>query len=122
MTSSAINTLTSTDVLSLAEQSDDALDFDDAQSISGRNIDPKKLAMLLRVKFGAGAYDIHVSTLQTTRDKPHEWEHELTGIADNAELVLYHRSAKVVNSESRFPPGILKADTIQGEIAKCRRR
>ncbi|KAI4662996.1 uncharacterized protein J4E79_004308 [Alternaria viburni] len=60
MTSSAINTLTSTDVLSLAEQSDDALDFDDAQSISGRNIDPKKLAMLLRVKFGAGAYDIHI--------------------------------------------------------------
>lgn len=31
------------------------------QAISGRNINPTKLISLLRTKFGAGAYDIHVS-------------------------------------------------------------
>jgi hypothetical protein len=44
------------------EYDDDLSDFEDAQSISGTNIDPTKLTMLLRIKFGAGAYDIHVST------------------------------------------------------------
>ena len=43
------------------EYDDDSSDFEDVQSISGTNIDPTKLTMLLRVKFGAGAYDIHVS-------------------------------------------------------------
>jgi hypothetical protein len=41
---------------------DDCLsDLEEAQSISGSNIDPAKLATLLRIKFGAGSYDIHVS-------------------------------------------------------------
>jgi hypothetical protein len=47
---------------------DDCLsDLEEAQSISGSNIDPAKLATLLRIKFGAGTYDIHVSTAQRTR-------------------------------------------------------
>ncbi|CAN9178209.1 hypothetical protein CC77DRAFT_1095782 [Alternaria alternata] len=81
MTVSVINTLAETALSSLVEQDHEVVDFEDAQSISGRNIDPDMLTMLLRVKFGAGAYDIHVN---------------------NAELILYHRSAKIVkrgNSE-----------------------
>lgn len=31
------------------------------QSISGSNIDTEKLSMLLRTKFGAGAYNLRVS-------------------------------------------------------------
>lgn len=42
------------------ETSDDLPDFNAAQSISGRNIDSGKLSALLRTKFGAGAYDIHI--------------------------------------------------------------
>ncbi|KAH6846402.1 hypothetical protein B0T12DRAFT_486737 [Alternaria alternata] len=81
MTVSVINTLAETALSSLVEQDHEVVDFEDAQSISGRNIDPDMLTMLLRVKFGAGAYDIHVN---------------------NAELILYHRFAKIVkrgNSE-----------------------
>jgi len=41
---------------------DDEEDYlEDAQSISGSNIDPARLAALLRIKFGVGTYDIHVS-------------------------------------------------------------
>jgi hypothetical protein len=42
------------------EQVDDCSYWDDAQSISGNNIDPEKLLMMLRIKFGAGAYDLLV--------------------------------------------------------------
>ncbi|RII24626.1 hypothetical protein CUC08_Gglean011636 [Alternaria sp. MG1] len=59
MTVSVINTLAETALSSLVEQDHEVVDFEDAQSISGRNIDPDMLTMLLRVKFGAGAYDIH---------------------------------------------------------------
>lgn len=45
------------------------LDLEDAQSISGKNIDPAKLRTLLRIKFGGG-YDIHVSTLHQIRSMP----------------------------------------------------
>lgn len=41
-------------------------DWADAQSISGSNIDPAKLTMLLRIKFGGGAYDFHVSTASSS--------------------------------------------------------
>jgi hypothetical protein len=41
--------------------------LEDIQSISGRNIDPTKLTMLLRIKFGAGAYDIHVRLPKAAR-------------------------------------------------------
>ena len=34
------------------------------QDISGRNINQTKLTALLRMKFGVGAYDIHVSCSQ----------------------------------------------------------
>jgi hypothetical protein len=49
---------------SMTEQDEDDYlsDLEEAQSISGSNIDPAKLATLLRIKFGAGTYDIHVST------------------------------------------------------------
>lgn len=47
----------------LTEQSIDISHENDTQSISGNNIDPAKLARLLRVKFGAGSYGLHVSTL-----------------------------------------------------------
>ncbi|OWY50958.1 hypothetical protein AALT_g4244 [Alternaria alternata] len=60
MTVSVINTLAETALSSLVEQDHEVVDFEDAQSISGRNIDPDMLTMLLRVKFGAGAYDIHI--------------------------------------------------------------
>ena len=66
MTVSVINTLAETALSSLVEQDHEVVDFEDAQSISGRNIDPDMLTMLLRGKFGAGAYDIHVSTSRTT--------------------------------------------------------
>jgi hypothetical protein len=45
---------------SLDEYEEDCSDLEDAQAISGKHIDPRKLAMLLRIKFGAGTYDIHV--------------------------------------------------------------
>jgi len=46
----------------LEEDSDGAPnDLDIAQSISGSNIDSGKLTTLLRIKFGAGAYNIRVS-------------------------------------------------------------
>lgn len=35
-------------------------DLEYAQSISGSNIDSRKLSELLRIKFGAGAFNIHV--------------------------------------------------------------
>jgi hypothetical protein len=41
-------------------ESDNESDLDEAQPISGSNIDPAKLRTLLRIKFG-GAYEIHVS-------------------------------------------------------------
>ncbi|CAN9348457.1 unnamed protein product [Alternaria alternata] len=87
MTVSVINTLAETALSSLVEQDHEVVDFEDAQSISGRNIDPDMLTMLLRVKFGAGAYNIH------ERQEP---EYKLTDMIDNAEFILYHRSAKIV--------------------------
>lgn len=36
-------------------------DLETAQSISGSNIDSEKLTALLGIKFGAGAYNVHVS-------------------------------------------------------------
>jgi hypothetical protein len=36
-------------------------DIDDFQSIPGACIDAAKLLALLRMKFGAGTYDMHVS-------------------------------------------------------------
>jgi hypothetical protein len=40
---------------------DASYDIDDFQSIPGACIDATKLLALLRMKFGAGAYDMHVS-------------------------------------------------------------
>ncbi|KAH7385335.1 hypothetical protein DE146DRAFT_759581 [Phaeosphaeria sp. MPI-PUGE-AT-0046c] len=39
---------------------DDDDDFDDYQSIPGSCIDATKLQTLLRMKFGAGSYDMHI--------------------------------------------------------------
>jgi hypothetical protein len=42
-------------------ESDDDLEYETpTQSISGRDIDPVKLKLLLRTKFGAESYDIHI--------------------------------------------------------------
>lgn len=42
-------------------ESDDDIEYETpTQSISGRDIDPIKLKLLLRTKFGAGSYDIHI--------------------------------------------------------------
>jgi hypothetical protein len=49
------------------DENDGLLDLEDAQSISESNIDPAKLATLLRIKFGPGTYDIHVSTTHRAR-------------------------------------------------------
>lgn len=40
------------------------------QQISGRNINPAKLAAMLRTKFGIGAYEIQVSQLTTVSSPP----------------------------------------------------
>jgi hypothetical protein len=48
-----------------SQHSNDGLpDLDAAQFIWGTNIDPSKLTALLRTKFGAGAFDTHVSVCQ----------------------------------------------------------
>lgn len=52
------------------ESDDDLLDAAPTQAISGRNIDPMKLRTLLRIKFGAGTYDIHVSVYELYLDEP----------------------------------------------------
>jgi hypothetical protein len=39
----------------------DPFNLERAQSIPGSSIDPEKLITLLKTKFGAGNYDIHVS-------------------------------------------------------------
>ena len=39
---------------------DDLPDPEPTQAISASNISPTKLMLLLRTKFGAGSYDIHV--------------------------------------------------------------
>jgi hypothetical protein len=44
----------------------DEEDDDLTQDISGRNINPTKLSALLRAKFGAGAYELHVSLYETS--------------------------------------------------------
>jgi len=43
------------------EDDDDEADGLATQDICGRNINQTKLTALLRMKFGVGAYDIHVS-------------------------------------------------------------
>ncbi|KAI4958380.1 hypothetical protein J4E86_003980 [Alternaria arbusti] len=53
------------------DEDDDLSDLEDAQSISGSNIDPAKLAALLRIKFGAGTYDIHLDVKE--EDEDDEW-------------------------------------------------
>ncbi|KAG9195324.1 hypothetical protein G6011_00445 [Alternaria panax] len=55
---------------SMREQDEDDYlsDLEEAQSISGSNIDPGKLATLLRIKFGAGTYDIHVNSAKLLLD------------------------------------------------------
>ncbi|KAF1850769.1 uncharacterized protein K460DRAFT_361536 [Cucurbitaria berberidis CBS 394.84] len=60
MTVSSATSSIGTERLSLNEHHVEFPDLDDAQSISGSNIDPAKLTMLLRVKFGAGSYDIYI--------------------------------------------------------------
>jgi hypothetical protein len=43
------------------------LEIKSAQAISGSNIDSGKLTALLRIKFGAGAYNVHVSFARVDR-------------------------------------------------------
>jgi hypothetical protein len=43
------------------QHNDDNIDLDAFQSIPGQNIDFSKLLSLLRMKFGAGSYNMHVS-------------------------------------------------------------
>jgi hypothetical protein len=49
------------------KHNDGTPECDAFQSISGRNIDSSKLLSLLRMKFGAGSYDMHVSYNQPRR-------------------------------------------------------
>jgi hypothetical protein len=63
-------------------------ELESAQSISGSSVDSRKLNEFLRVKFGAGAYNIHVSRAT---------EPPLSDFADRATLggskfVLHSRS------------------------------
>ncbi|KAH9880404.1 hypothetical protein IAQ61_000695 [Plenodomus lingam] len=46
-----------------SDSDEDYFELNPTQAISGRNIDPMKLKVLLRTKFGAGAYDMHVRTI-----------------------------------------------------------
>jgi hypothetical protein len=67
MTASNVLTCVGTPLPSLDTHHGGVTDLEDIQSISGRNIDPTKLTMLLRIKFGAGAYDIHVRLPKAAR-------------------------------------------------------
>ena len=68
------------------------LDDDDekalaTQDISGRNINQTKLTTLLRMKFGVGAYDIHVSCSQVSENFGNS-----TGIRTNICLQIMHNT------------------------------
>lgn len=72
----------------------DELDF--AQSISVSNIDSGKLKELLRVKFGAGAYEVHVNSPSL----PHAWDLVLTLIAQfmhNSYCIIAPRKLSTVS-------------------------
>jgi hypothetical protein len=43
------------------QHNNDNIDLDAFQSIPGQNVDCSKLLSLLRMKFGAGSYNMHVS-------------------------------------------------------------
>ena len=55
-----------TDILNL-DDDDDVPDGLATQDISGRNINQIKLTAMLRMKFGVGAYDVHVSCNQASK-------------------------------------------------------
>jgi hypothetical protein len=75
------------------EANDEKSGTSPTQAISGRNIDPAKLKILLRIKFGAGAYNIHVSLLLAG---PVESNIPTIAVLDHAELLLHCRATKAV--------------------------
>src|SRR5579871_2356136 len=86
------------------------------QDISGRNISQTKLTTLLRMKFGVGAYDIHVSFSHVSENFQ-----KLTSISpDDAQLLLHHGSKETFTCKP-ISTGILKeiANKKQREIAEC---
>jgi hypothetical protein len=78
----------------LDDRDDDIPDIDAFQSISGRNIDPDKLLGLLRMKFGAGTYDMHVSCTQVP---PSIARNADNSPPDRAELLLRNCTPKALS-------------------------
>ncbi|KAF2714313.1 hypothetical protein K504DRAFT_486259 [Pleomassaria siparia CBS 279.74] len=84
----------------LGELDDSLPDPDAAQFIPGSNIDPSKLMLFLRTKFGAGTYDTH--------------------ILQNSYCIIAPAKLSIVRS-AHFSKGRF-TNRCQGEIARCRRR
>jgi hypothetical protein len=60
----AMATMSAASHFAITNDHEDSLSIDTSQSIPGHNIDSSKLLSLLRMKFGVGSYDMHVSRNQ----------------------------------------------------------
>jgi hypothetical protein len=67
------------------------------QAISGGNVDPSKLKTLLRVKFGAGAYSVHVSSV-ALKNLPTE-QRLIMLITGHAKFILHCSSKEIIVSQ-----------------------
>lgn len=102
MTAVCLETYNSVPTTSSRSQSRDdfLLEIKSAQAISGSHIDSGKLTALLRVKFGAGAYNVHVCRVcvQSGFDN----EKTLTSTAsDHEKLLLHHSSEEAFSGTSK---------------------
>jgi hypothetical protein len=85
----------------MLEDSDDDFEYEaPTQAISGRNIDPTKLKILLRTKFGAGSFEVQ--------------------IIQNSYCINAPR--KLSNVSTLQAHLVYSTDKKQCEIARCRRR
>lgn len=105
------------------------LDDDDSkalptQDICGRNINQTKLTALLRMKFGVGAYDIHVSCSQVSEYLETRGGSVLTAMSsDDAQLLLHHSSKKTFTCKPIFADTLKNiANKEQSEIVECTRQ
>lgn len=72
---------------------DDDDDFDDYQSIPGSCIDATKLLSLLRMKFGAGTYDMHVSYTHTPSDAQTNTDNRCCRLCKTHTALLHHEDS-----------------------------
>jgi hypothetical protein len=85
----------------MLEDSDDDFEYEaPTQAISGRNIDPTKLKILLRTKFGAGSFEVQIIQNSYCINAPRK----LSNVSTLRDHLVYSTDKK------------------QCEIARCRRR